>query len=156
MKPEKQRRMDKLYLDIAYRISKESYATRSKVGAVIVKNDNIISFGWNGVPSGIPNENIEFKNEDGTITTNPMTLHAESNALQKLLKYGGTGTEGATLYITLSPCYECSKMIYQSGIKRVVYLDEYRIIDGLMFLKDMGIDVVKYTFGPEVEHGFCV
>lgn len=141
---DKQKRMDKLYLDIAYRISQESYATRSKVGAVIVKNDNIVSFGWNGVPSGVPNESIEFKNEDGTISTNPMTLHAESNALQKLLKHGGVGTNGATLYLTLSPCYECAKMIYQSGITRLVYLDEYRIIDGLLFLKDIGVTVEKY------------
>lgn len=144
MNLEKRKRMDKLYLDIAYRISQESYATRSKVGAVIVKNDNICSFGWNGVPSGIPNDSIEFKNEDGTISTNPMTMHAESNALQKLLKYGGTGTDGATLYLTLSPCYECSKMIYQAGIKRVVYLGEYRIIDGLNFLKEMGIEIEKF------------
>lgn len=133
-------------MDIAIRVSKESFATRSKVGAVIVKNDNICSFGWNGVPSGIPNEFIEYKDENGNIITNPMTLHAESNALMKLLKYGFMNTLDSTLYITLSPCYECSKMIYQSGIKRVVYLEEYRIKDGLNFLKDMGVIIEKINY----------
>lgn len=154
---DKQKRMDKLYLDLAYRISQESVATRSKVGAIIVKNNNICSFGWNGVPSGVPNDSIEGTDENGNIVTNPMTLHAESNAMMKMLRHGSESTEGATLYITLSPCYECAKMIFQSGITRLVYLDEYRIIDGLNFLKEMGIQVTKYEEPDEgCDTWFCV
>lgn len=138
---EKQIRMDKLYLRLAIEISKMSYAERKKVGCVIVKNDNIISFGWNGTPTGMDN-----KCEDDNNITKKEVLHAEANALTKLLKSENSiSTAGATLYVSLSPCFECSKLIYQSGIKRLVYIEKYRNIEGLIFLEKMGIDICQYS-----------
>lgn len=127
---------DHLYMDIAIRVSEMSYAVRNKVGAVIVKDGNIISFGWNGTPSGFPN-----CCEYGDITKSEV-IHAESNALIKLAKSTGNA-DGATLYLTLSPCYDCCKLIIQSGIKRVVYRDVYRVTEPIEFLKEAGILVEK-------------
>jgi dCMP deaminase len=125
-------------MDIAIRISEMSYATRKKVGCCIVKDNNIISFGWNGMPRGFPNEC-----ENGDITNSECT-HAEMNAFSKLLANGNQSILGSTLYLTLSPCYECSKIIIASGIKEVIYLEEYRINEPIDFLIASGIDVYQF------------
>lgn len=127
---------DILYMDIAHRISLESKAIRNKVGAVLVQNSNIISFGWNGTPTGFSNI---CENENGE--TFPYVLHAEENVLTKLIKNGSTTTIGSTLYITLSPCFNCAKLILQAGICRVVYHTLYRDAEPLNFLKNVNIVV---------------
>ena len=116
--------------------AQNSYCKRRKVGALLVKDRMIISDGYNGTPSGFEN----ICEEDGV--TKPYVLHAEVNAITKVAK-SGNSSEGATLYVTASPCMECSKLIIQSGIKRVVYRDEYRITDGIDLLRRAGIEVEK-------------
>lgn len=138
MKSKKQRKLDKLYIDLAKRISEMSYAKRNKVGGILVKDNNIISFGWNGTPTGFDNEcEDEFNN------TKPEVIHAEMNIYSKLAKIGNS-SNGATLYLTLSPCYECSKLIIQSGTTRVVYLKEYRDKRPIEFLKKAKIEVERF------------
>jgi dCMP deaminase len=128
-------------MDIAHSVAKMSYAARAKVGCVIVKNDNIISMGWNGMPSGMSNECEELI--DNELVTKQAVLHAESNALMKLAK-DGSSSDGATLYITLSPCFECAKLILQSGIKTVIYANEYRNTSPLGFLNTTpGFTIMK-------------
>ncbi len=134
---EKQNKFDKSYMEMAFVWAKNSYCQRRKVGALIVKNRMIISDGYNGTPAGFENICEEENN-----TTKPYVLHAEANAITKVAK-SNNSSEGATLYVTDSPCMECSKLIIQSGIKRVVYTREYRIIDGLDLLKRAGIELVK-------------
>lgn len=136
-------KMDRLYIDLASRIAQMSHAVRSKVGAVLVLDSNIISYGWNGTPSGDENT-CEIELDDGTLQTKPEVLHAESNLLSKLICTGGTGSAGATLYVTLSPCFECAKLIKQAGIKRVVFRDLYRNTDGLTFLQNRGVTVEQF------------
>jgi dCMP deaminase len=123
-----------------------SHAIRKKVGALIVKNNTIIADGYNGTPSGFENEcEIAINHEDGSFKeyqTKWYVLHAESNALAKVAK-STQSCEGATLYITYSPCTECSKLILQSGIKKVVYLEEYRDVAGLDFLRRAGVEIKK-------------
>lgn len=119
---------DELFMGIAKRISLQSYDTDHKVGCVIVKDNNIIAMGWNGMPNGMDNE---CKTEKGI--TKPEVLHAETNAIAKVAK-GTMSTEGATIYCTLSPCLECAKQIYQAGITRVVFDKSYKNDDGLLFL----------------------
>jgi len=126
----------KLYLDIVKRIAEESYCKRLKVGALIVKDGNIISFGYNGTPTGMPNIC-----EEQNITLS-YVLHAESNAITKACK-SPISTEGATLYLTHSYCVECAKLIAQSGIKKVYYLQRYRDLSGVNLLKNLGIDVTQ-------------
>ena len=138
----KQEKLDVLYMDMAARISEMSQGRRLKVGAVIIKGDNVISMGWNGMPSGMDN-NCEIECEDGSLITKPETLHAESNALMKLVRTGGTGAEGATLYTTYSPCPECAKLIKQAGINRVVYRHNYRLLDGIEMLRELSVTVEK-------------
>ncbi len=131
----KKLKYDKAYLKIAREWSKLSYCQRKQVGAIIVKDKMIISDGYNGTPSG-------FENccEDEQNNTKWYVLHAEANAILKVA--GSTQScEGATLYITLSPCKDCSKLIHQSGIKRVVYNDEYKDTSGVDFLKKAGVEV---------------
>lgn len=128
---------DKNYMDMATIWARNSYCKRRQVGALIVKDDMIISDGYNGTPSGF--ENIC---EDESGVTKPYVLHAEANAITKLAK-SGMGGGGATLYVTASPCMECSKLIIQAGIKRVVYRDEYRLTDGVDLLKRAGVVVEK-------------
>ena len=118
--------------------SKNSYCTRRQVGALIVKDRMIISDGYNGTPSGF--ENV-CEDENGI--TKPYVLHAEANAVTKVAK-SSNSSDGATLYVTASPCIECAKLIIQAGIKRVVYHDEYRITDGIDLLRRAGIEIVKY------------
>lgn len=133
---EKQLELDKRYLRMARIWAENSYCTRRKVGALIVKGKMIISDGYNGTPSGFENV-CELDNG----TTKPYVLHAEANAITKIAK-SGNNSEGATLYVTASPCLECSKLIIQSGIRRVVYSEAYRLTDGIDLLKRVGIEVV--------------
>ncbi len=128
-------KFDKSYLKMAHVWAKNSYCQRRQVGALIVKNRMIISDGYNGTPSGF--ENVC---EDETGSTKQYVLHAEANAITKVAK-SNNSSEGATLYITDSPCVECSKLIIQAGISRVVYDREYRITDGLALLRRAGVQV---------------
>ncbi|MBQ8061187.1 MAG: dCMP deaminase family protein [Bacteroidales bacterium] len=130
-------KFDERYLEMAGIWAKNSYCKRRQVGALIVKDKMIISDGYNGTPSGF--ENI-CEDENGV--TKPYVLHAEANAITKVAK-SGNSSEGATLYVTASPCLECSKLIIQSGVKRVVYKDEYRLTDGVDLLRRAGIEVEK-------------
>ncbi|MEN9488514.1 MAG: hypothetical protein RL494_779 [Bacteroidota bacterium] len=135
MKEKKQNKYDKAYLRLAKEWSKLSYCKRKQVGAIIVRDKMIISDGYNGSPSGFENC---CEDEEGL--TNWYVLHAEANAILKVARSTQT-CEGATLYITLSPCKECSKLIHQSGIKRVVYLEGYKDNSGLEFLEKAGVHV---------------
>ena len=135
MTKKKQRKYDIAYLKMALEWAKLSYCKRRQVGALIVKNKMIISDGYNGTPTGF--ENIC---EDDENYTKWYVLHAEANAIMKV-SASTQSSDGATLYITLSPCKECSKLIFQSGIKRVVYHKEYKDISGLEFLKKGGIEI---------------
>jgi dCMP deaminase len=118
-----------------------STARRLKVGALVVKDDRIISIGYNGMPKGWDN-NCEHELEDGTIKTKPEVLHAETNAIAKLARSVESGLD-ADLFVTHSPCLDCAKLIYQSGIKRVFYATAYRDNSGINFLKSSGIEVKK-------------
>lgn len=137
MKKEKLIKYDKAYLRIAAEWSKLSYCQRKQVGAIIVRDRMIISDGYNGTPSG-------FENccEDDEGLTKWYVLHAEANAISKVAR-STQSCENATLYITLSPCRECSKLIHQSGIKRVVYQKGYRDTSGIDFLIKAGVEVVQ-------------
>lgn len=135
MKEKKQHKYDVAYLRIASEWSKLSYCKRKQVGAIIVKNRMIISDGYNGTPSGFENC---CEDEEGL--TKWYVLHAEANAISKLAQ-SSQSSENATLYITLSPCKECSKLIHQSGIKRVVFKNGYRDNSGLDFLTKAGVIV---------------
>lgn len=131
----KQERYDSMYIDIAQRISEMSYDSDTQVGAIIVKDGNIISMGWNGTPSGFPND----CKHPSTGVTLPYVIHAEANAICKLARDGGSGL-GATLYTTLSPCMECTKLILQSGISEVVVLKgDEKYIDAFKILNDKGM-----------------
>lgn len=133
---EKQVAIDRRYLKMAAIWATNSYCRRRKVGALIVKDKMIISDGYNGTPSGFENEC-----EDADNNTKSYVLHAEANAITKVAK-SNNSSEGSTLYITSSPCMECSKLIIQAGIRRVVYSDQYRISDGLDLLGRAGIELV--------------
>jgi len=135
MELKKRNKYDKAYLRIANEWSLLSYCDRKKVGAIIVRDRMIISDGYNGTPSGFENC---CEDEEGL--TNWYVLHAEANAILKVARSTQT-CEGATLYITLSPCKECSKLIHQSGIKRVVYQNGYRDTTGVDFLIKAGVIV---------------
>ena len=130
-------KFDQRYLEMAGIWARNSYCKRRQVGALIVKDKMIISDGYNGTPSGF--ENI-CEDENGV--TKPYVLHAEANAITKVAK-SGNSSEAATLYVTASPCLECSKLIIQAGIKRVVYNDEYRLTDGVDLLRRAGVEVEK-------------
>ena len=133
---EKQLTLDRRYIRMATIWAENSYCTRRQVGALIVKNQRIISDGYNGTPAGF--ENIC---EDENNVTKPYVLHAEANAITKIAR-SNNSSEGATLYVTASPCIECAKLIIQAGIKRVIYSEKYRLEDGLELLKRAGIEVV--------------
>ena len=126
---------DKRYMRMATIWAKNSYCERRKVGALIVKDKMIISDGYNGTPSGF--ENIC---EDENNVTKPYVLHAEANAITKIAR-SNNNSEGATLYVTASPCIECAKLIIQAGIKRVVYGEKYRLTDGIDLLERAGVTV---------------
>ncbi len=134
--PIKQEILDKRYLRMARIWAENSYCVRRKVGAIIVKNSMIISDGYNGTPSGF--ENV-CEEEDGL--TKPYVLHAEANAITKVAR-SNNSSDGATLYVTASPCLECSKLIIQAGIRRVVFNELYRLSDGIDLLRRAGIECV--------------
>ena len=129
-------KFDQSYLEMASVWAKNSYCKRRQVGALLVK-EMIISDGYNGTPSGF--ENV-CEDENGV--TKPYVLHAEANAITKVAKSGNSSL-GATLYVTAAPCLECSKLIIQAGINRVVYRDDYRLTDGVDLLRAAGIEVEK-------------
>ena len=133
---EKKEQLDRRYLRMAKIWAENSYCKRRQVGAIIVKDKMIISDGFNGTPSGF--ENVC---EDAEGMTKPYVLHAEANALTKVAR-SNNSSDGATLYVTASPCLECSKLIIQSGITRVVFDELYRLKDGLELLKRAGIECV--------------
>lgn len=133
---DKKEAVDRRYLRMAKIWAENSYCVRRKVGALLVKDGMIISDGYNGTPSGF--ENV-CEDEDGF--TKPYVLHAEANAITKVAQ-SNNSSRGATLYITSSPCMECSKLIIQAGIKRVVYHEKYRITDGLDILEKAGIEIL--------------
>ncbi|MEN8228023.1 MAG: dCMP deaminase family protein [Bacteroidota bacterium] len=137
----KQLAIDKRYLKMARIWASNSYCIRRKVGALLVKDKMIISDGYNGTPSGFENEC-----EDEHDTTKSYVLHAEANAITKVAK-SNNSSEGSTLYITTSPCMECSKLIIQAGITRVVYEEKYRITDGLDLLDRAKIELIHI---PEI------
>jgi len=134
---DKQRRYDTAYMRMALEWSKLSHCKRKQVGSLIVKDRMIISDGYNGTPTGM--ENIC---EDDENYTKWYVLHAEANAIMKVAS-STQSCSGATLYVTLSPCKDCSKLIYQAGIVRVVYIDQYKDTTGIDFLKDAGVEVVQ-------------
>ena len=147
-----------LYMDWAARTAQLSHATRLQVGAVIVKDDSVISYGYNGMPAGWDN-NCEYEVEEfqteygvgsklvktGELKTKPEVLHAESNAIAKLAKSHNSGM-GATMFITHAPCMECAKLIYQSGIGHILYRDAYRDTSGVTFLEKSGVVVEKIHY----------
>lgn len=136
---DKQELLDRRYLRMAKIWAENSYCVRRQVGAILVKNQMIISDGFNGTPAGF--ENVC---EDETGVTKPYVLHAEANAITKVAR-SNNSSEGSTLYVTASPCLECSKLIIQAGIKRVVYNELYRIMDGVDLLHRAGVECVHIT-----------
>jgi dCMP deaminase len=133
---DKQKQFDRRYLEMAYIWAKNSYCKRRQVGALMVKDRSIISDGYNGTPSGFEN------NCEDNGVTKPYVLHAEANAITKVAR-SNNSSEGATLYITASPCVECAKLIIQSGIRRVVFAEHYHDNSGIDLLKRAEIDVVQ-------------
>ena len=140
----KQNLLDCRYLRMARIWAENSYCQRRKVGALVVKDKMIISDGYNGTPSGF--ENVC---EDENNVTHPYVLHAEANAITKLAR-SSNNSDGATLYVTASPCIECAKLIIQSGIKRVIYAEKYRLTDGIDLLERANIEV-KYLNPDDYE-----
>ena len=144
-----------LYMDIADRVSQMSVARRLMVGSVIVKNNSILSYGWNGMPSGWDNncedEIVEYpdyqmmipENEHRYLKTKPEVLHSESNALAKVAK-STESSDGATMFCTHAPCMQCAKLIYQSGIKSLYYRTQYRDTAGIEFLTRSNVDVHQH------------
>jgi|TARA_R110000803_G_scaffold45225_1_gene95302 dCMP deaminase len=136
----------KTYMDVAESFAKLSSAVRLQVGAIVVKDDRIISIGYNGMPSGWDNCCEEVLREDEVgfqvTKTKPEVLHAEANAITKLARSSESGL-GATIFVTHSPCIECAKLIYQSGISTVYYKTSYRNDDGINFLKKSKVEVIK-------------
>ena len=140
---DKQEALDRRYIRMASIWAENSYCKRRQVGALIVKDKMIISDGYNGTPSGF--ENVC---EDENNVTKPYVLHAEANAITKIAR-SNNSSNGATMYVTASPCIECSKLIIQAGIKRVVYSEKYRLEDGIELLKRAGIEVVFISMDNE-------
>jgi dCMP deaminase len=137
------------YMDVAERFAELSSARRLHVGAIVVKDDRIISIGYNGMPSGWDNdcEDLVYRiAEEPILKTKPEVLHAETNAIAKLAKSNESGL-GATMFITHAPCLDCAKLIYQSGISCVLYRDAYRDNSGITFLEKSGIEVMQVKKG---------
>ena len=140
---DKQEALDRRYIRMAGIWAENPYCQHRQVGALIVKDKMIISDGYNGTPSGF--ENVC---EDENNVTKPYVLHAEANAITKIAR-SNNSSNGATMYVTASPCIECSKLIIQAGIKRVVYSEKYRLEDGIELLKRAGIEVVFISMDNE-------
>lgn len=141
---DKQQKLDMRYLRMARIWAENSYCRRRQVGALVVKDKMIISDGYNGTPSGF--ENVC---EDADNVTKPYVLHAEANAITKLAR-SSNNSDGATIYITASPCIECAKLIIQAGIKRVVYGEKYRLTEGVDLLMRAGIEVVFMDINSQI------
>jgi dCMP deaminase len=135
--------LDEAYMRMAEIWAMRSKANRLQVGALIVKDRQIISDGYNGMPAGSEDDVCEIYDNEGNLRTKPEVLHAESNALLKIAQNGGRGAEGGTLYTTYSPCPECAKLIKQSKIARVVYRKQYRLEDGILLLRKLGVEVIQ-------------
>ncbi len=135
-KIDKQLLLDKRYLRMAAIWAENSYCVRRQVGAILVKDKMIISDGYNGTPSGFEN----VCEDEKTGLTKPYVLHAEANAISKVAR-SGNSSEGATLYVTSSPCIECAKLIIQAGIRRVVFYEKFRTLDGCELLKRAGVEI---------------
>lgn len=133
--------LDEAYLQMAEVWAKRSKANRLQVGALVVVGNQIISDGYNGMPSGWPEDACEIWGADGKMVTKPELLHAESNALTKIARLGHGRADGGTLYTTDSPCPECAKLAKQCGIQRVVFRRQYRLLDGIQMLRTLGIPV---------------
>jgi dCMP deaminase len=145
MNETKQMRYDTLYMDIAKRVAQMSYAVRAKVGCVAVKDDNLIAFGFNGMPAKMNNVCEHYEDAGmmgGNLVTNPEVSHAEENLIAKIAK-SSNSSEGATVYVTLEPCLHCAKLLYSSGITRVLYDEEYRTHAGAEYLKNRGVEITK-------------
>ena len=138
----KQFNLDMVYLRMAKEWSKNSHCQRSQVGCLVVKNKTIISDGYNGTPTGFPN--ISEDEDNNTLAS---VLHAEANAITKLAM-NTVSSHGSTMYVTLSPCFDCSKLIIQSGIKRIVFSDLYRKTESLELLSQAGIEIVYINLQP--------
>ena len=135
-------KFSRAYMDVAERFSQLSSAVRLKVGAIVVKDNCIISIGYNGMPSGWDNnceDVIQYSDDTVGLVTKPEVLHAETNALAKLAK-STNSSDNAVMFVTHAPCIQCSKLIYQSGISSVYYRNTYRSDEGLKFLKQCGIE----------------
>jgi dCMP deaminase len=140
------------YMDVAYRFSQLSTAQRLKVGAIIVKDDRIISIGYNGMPSGWTNEcEVETYDERWNVTTKTKdeVIHAEANAIAKLAKSIESG-DGAYMFLTHSPCIQCAKQIYTAGINKVFFAEDYRDSAGVNFLKKCNVEVVQWNTGENI------
>lgn len=135
--------LDEAYMQMAEVWAQRSYASRSKVGALLVRDKQIISDGYNGMPHGFPNDEVEILQADGSLITNELVLHAESNAILKCAKNGSGSSDGATMYVTMSPCMFCCKLIIQAGIKNVFYRNAYRDTSSLEVLERAGIGIVQ-------------
>ena len=134
------------YMDVAERFAQLSSAVRLQVGAIVVKDDRIISIGYNGMPAGWDNNcenHIGFDKGNPVLKTKPEVIHAESNAISKLARGTESGA-GATMFVTHQPCIDCAKLIYQSGIATVYYKNEYRSTQGLDFLNKSGVEVIHH------------
>ena len=142
-----QKALDRTYMMMAKELSKLSSAQRAKVGAIIVKDTHIIAEGYNGTPRGFNNV-CEYYDYADHLHTKPEVLHAETNAITKLAR-STSSSDQSTLYVTLAPCYDCSKLIIQAGIKRVVY-DESYLRDGLDLLEQAGVEVQKVKLEEEI------
>ncbi len=147
--------LDEAYMQMAEVWAQRSKANRLQVGALIVKDRQIISDGYNGMPSGVADDTCEYfangVDDAQGLRTKPEVLHAESNALMKIAENGGVGAQGATMYTTYSPCPECAKLIKQAKIARVVYRNSYRLPDGILMLRKLGVRVDHLPYGDEPE-----
>lgn len=133
------------YMDVAERFAALSHARRLHVGAIVVKDDRIISIGYNGMPSGWDNnceDVVQYSDDTTALKTKPEVLHAETNAIAKLARSTESGL-GATLFVTHSPCLDCAKLVFQSGINSVYFRNSYRSDDGIRFLEKAGVKVEK-------------
>lgn len=133
--------LDEAYMQMAEIWARRSKANRKQVGALIVKDRQIISDGYNGMPAGDEDDTCEYYDENGELKSKDDVLHAESNALAKIAENGGVGAQGGTLYVTMSPCKECAKLIKQAKIKRVVFRELYRDTRGIVSLIKRGVKV---------------
>lgn len=138
--------LDEAYMQMAEIWAKRSKANRSQVGTLIVKDGQIVSDGYNGMPAGWEDDVCETWGHDNTLVTKPELFHSESNAINKASKKGGMGLDGATIYCTLSPCPECAKLIKQNNLCRVVYRTPYRLTDGLDMLKKLNVEVTHLPY----------